>query len=102
MRSRHGRDAFSPSPEMNLPSKRCNASRPADDWNVDNMNLSTELAEGKTRSEIPTPDEAAIRKHVEMIHTLAKGAGVDGILTFSRIDDKNNVNTERFAIGDVD
>ena len=37
-----------------------------------------------------------------MIHTLAKGAGVDGILTFTRIDDKNTTHTERFSIGDVD
>jgi hypothetical protein len=37
-----------------------------------------------------------------MLHTLAKGAGVDGILAFTRIDDKNKTHTEKFAIGDVD
>jgi hypothetical protein len=47
-------------------------------------------------------DHQAIRSHVEMLHQLAKNADVDGILTFSRIDDKGNVNTERFAIGDAD
>jgi hypothetical protein len=51
---------------------------------------------------IPQPDHAAIRSHVEMIHALAKGAGVDGIITFTRIDAANNTKTERFAIGDVD
>jgi hypothetical protein len=51
---------------------------------------------------IPAPDHAAIRSHVEMIHTLAKSVGVEGILTFTRIDDKNNTHTERFSIGNVD
>jgi uncharacterized protein DUF5906/DNA primase RepB-like protein len=51
---------------------------------------------------LPSPDHAAIRSHVDMLHTLAKRAGVDGILTFTRIDDKNKTHTERFAIGDVD
>ncbi len=51
---------------------------------------------------IPSPDSAAIRSHVEMLHTLAKGANVEGILAFTRIDEKNKTHTERFAIGDVD
>jgi predicted P-loop ATPase len=50
---------------------------------------------------VPKPDHAAIRTHVEMIHELAKGAGVDGILTFTRIDAANDTKTERFSIGDV-
>ena len=51
---------------------------------------------------IPVPDHAAIRSHVELLHTLAKGAGVEGILAFTRIDANNKTHTERFAIGDVD
>ena len=51
---------------------------------------------------IPAPDHAAIRSHVELLHTLAKGAGVEGILAFTRIDANNKTHTERFAIGDVD
>ena len=51
---------------------------------------------------IPAPDPAAIRSHVELLHTLAKGAGVEGILAFTRIDANNKTHTERFAIGDVD
>ena len=31
-----------------------------------------------------------------------KGAGVDGILAFTRIDASNKAHTERFAIGDAD
>ena len=37
-----------------------------------------------------------------MLHTLAKGAGVEGIIAFTRIDANNKTHTERFAIGDVD
>jgi hypothetical protein len=55
-----------------------------------------------TTNATPVPDRAAIRSHVEMLHTLAKGAGVDGILTFTRIDDKESTHTEKFAIGDVE
>jgi len=51
---------------------------------------------------IPAPDQAAIRSHIEMMHTLAKNADVDGVLTLSRIDEKEKIFTERFAIGDVD
>jgi RepB DNA-primase from phage plasmid len=50
----------------------------------------------------PQPSEGMIISHVEMLHTLAKRADVDGILTFTRIDNKENVFTERFAIGDVE
>jgi len=46
------------------------------------------------------PNTAAIKSHVEMLHTLAQNANVDGILTFTRITDK--AITERFAIGDAD
>jgi predicted P-loop ATPase len=49
----------------------------------------------------PQPDHDAIRTHVRMLHTLAKAAGVDGILVLTRIDAKTEkLNTERFAIGD--
>jgi predicted P-loop ATPase len=48
------------------------------------------------------PDHEAIRSHVAMLHTLAKAADVEGVLTLTRIDDKDKVFTERFAIGDVD
>ena len=51
---------------------------------------------------VPAPDHAAIRSHVELLHTLAKSAGVDGIVAFTRIDANNKTHTERFAIGDVD
>ena len=51
---------------------------------------------------IPVPDHAAIKSHVELLHTLAKGAGVEGILAFTRIDANGTTHTERFAIGDVD
>ena len=51
---------------------------------------------------VPVPDHAAIRSHVELLHILAKGAGVEGILAFTRIDANNKTHTERFAIGDVD
>jgi hypothetical protein len=47
------------------------------------------------------PDHEAIRSHVTLLHTLAKCAGVEGILAFTRIDEKRT-HTERFAIGDVD
>jgi hypothetical protein len=47
------------------------------------------------------PDPAMIRSHVAMIHNLAKSSGVDGILTFTRIDAANNTKTERFSIGDA-
>jgi Virulence-associated protein E/RepB DNA-primase from phage plasmid len=50
---------------------------------------------------IPAPDHTAIRSHVAMIHDLAKGAGVDGILAFTRIEG-DRTHTERFSIGDVD
>jgi hypothetical protein len=50
----------------------------------------------------PQPDCAAIRSHVELLHSLAKDTGVDGILCFTRIDANKKVHTERFAIGDVD
>jgi len=64
------------------------------------MNAHTHADSGATA--IPSPDHAAIRSHVEMLHTLAKNAGVDGVLAFTRIDDKNKTYTEKFAIGDVD
>jgi predicted P-loop ATPase len=51
---------------------------------------------------IPSPDFAAIRSHIKMLHDLATGAGVDGVLTLTRIDDEGGCFTERFAIGDVD
>jgi hypothetical protein len=52
-------------------------------------------------SAIPQPDPEAIREHILMLHTLASNAGgVDGVLTLTRIDDKDNCFTERFAIGD--
>jgi hypothetical protein len=50
----------------------------------------------------PNSDHLAVRSHVEMLHKLAGDAGVDGILTFTRFDDKESSGTERFAIGDVD
>ena len=50
---------------------------------------------------IPVPDQAAIRSHVELLHTLARSAGVEGILAFTRID-ASKTHTEKFAIGDVD
>ena len=54
----------------------------------------------------PQPDHAAIRSHIEMIHTLAKsfaeGEDFGGLLTLTRIDAKGAIFTERFAIGDVD
>ena len=64
------------------------------------MNAHTHADSGATG--IPSPDYGAIRSHVEMLHTLAKNAGVDGVLAFTRIDDKNKTHTEKFAIGDVD
>ncbi len=53
-------------------------------------------------AENPAPDHAAIRTHVAMLHILAERAGVKGILTFTRIDEKNTTHTERFAIGQDD
>jgi hypothetical protein len=50
---------------------------------------------------IPTPDHAAIRSHVEMLHALACSACVKGIIAFTRINDRNKTHTERFAIGDA-
>jgi hypothetical protein len=50
----------------------------------------------------PRASHVMIRSHIEMLHSLAKAAGVDGVLTLTRIDDKGNVHTERFAIGDVE
>jgi hypothetical protein len=56
-----------------------------------------------TTNAIPAPDLVAIRSHIEMQHALAKSAGVDGgVLTLTRIDDKDKVFTERFAVGYVD
>jgi hypothetical protein len=59
-------------------------------------------ADSETSTALPSPDHAAIRSHVEMLHSLAKNAGADGVLAFTRIDDKNKTYTEKFAIGDVD
>jgi RepB DNA-primase from phage plasmid/Family of unknown function (DUF5906) len=64
------------------------------------MNAHTYADSGATA--IPSPDYGAIQSHVEMLHTLAKSAGVDGVLAFTRIDDKNKTHTEKFAIGDVE
>jgi RepB DNA-primase from phage plasmid len=50
----------------------------------------------------PDPNCEMIRSHIEMLHALAKNAGVEGVLTLTRIDDKGKLFTERFAIGDVD
>jgi hypothetical protein len=55
-----------------------------------------------TANATPAPDHAAIRSHIEMMHTLAKNAGVEGVLTLTRMDEKENTLTEKFAIGDVD
>jgi hypothetical protein len=55
-----------------------------------------------TTRAIPSPDHTAIRSHIEMQHALAKNAGVEGVLTLTRIDGKDKIFTERFAIGDVD
>jgi len=53
------------------------------------MNAHTHADSGATA--IPSPDHAAIRSHVEMLHTLAKNAGVDGVLAFTRIDEEQDV-----------
>ena len=53
-------------------------------------------------NDAPLPNHAMIRSHVKMLHMLAESAGLDGVLTLTRIDDKEKVFTERFAIGDVD
>jgi hypothetical protein len=50
----------------------------------------------------PQPSHGMIQSHIEMLHTLAKNAGVDGVLTLTRIDKDEKIYTERFAIGDVD
>ena len=50
----------------------------------------------------PLPNCEMIRSHVEMVHMLAKSAGVDGVLTLTRIDHKDKIFTEKFSIGDVD
>jgi hypothetical protein len=47
-------------------------------------------------------DHHAIRSHVAMLHKLAKAAGVDGILTYTRIEGGGGAYTEQFAIGDAD
>lgn len=47
------------------------------------------------------PNREMIRSHVTMLHTLAKAADVDGIMAFTRIDDKGKTRTERFAIGNI-
>ncbi len=65
------------------------------------MNTQTKTGQDGATS-IPVPDHAAIKLHVELLHTLAKGAGVEGILAFTRIDANGTTHTERFAIGDVD
>ena len=65
------------------------------------MNTQTKTSQDGATA-IPVPDHAAIRSHVELLHTLAKGAGVEGILAFTRIDANSKTHTERFAIGDVD
>jgi len=64
--------------------------------------LSESGAIGRPIDDLPMPNCEMIRAHVEMIHMLAKSAGVDGLLTLTRIDEKDNIRTERFAIGDVD
>jgi predicted P-loop ATPase len=56
--------------------------------------------EKESASSIPPPDPATIREHILMVHSLATSAGVDGVLTLTRIDDKENCFTERFKIGD--
>ena len=50
----------------------------------------------------PQPSHGMIRSHIEMLHMLAKNAGVHGILTLTRINKDEKIHTERFAIGDVD
>jgi hypothetical protein len=50
----------------------------------------------------PQPSPGMIKSHIEMLHTLAKAADVDGVLTLTRIDEKGKVFTERFGIGDVE
>jgi predicted P-loop ATPase len=62
----------------------------------------TKPAINKPVDDAPLPNCEMIRSHVEMLHALAKDAHVDGILTFTRIDSKDNLFTERFSIGDVD
>ena len=74
----------------------------------------TAAANGKSPNPAPRFDEAAIRKHVEMLHQLAKG--IDGVLTLCVFgDDPDAINPKtgkpgrplykevrRFEIGDVD
>lgn len=50
--------------------------------------------------EIPTTDVAAVRSHIEMIHSLACTANVDGILVLASFDEKGSSIIERFGIGD--
>src|ERR1700676_5448265 len=50
----------------------------------------------------PQPSHAMIISHIEMLHTLAKAAGVDGVLTLTRIDKDEKIHTQKFAIGDVE
>jgi Virulence-associated protein E/RepB DNA-primase from phage plasmid len=66
------------------------------------MNDQTQIDTANVIAIPEPPDHTMIRSHVAMIHNLAKGANVEGILTFTRIDATNNTKTERFAIGDVD
>ena len=65
------------------------------------MNTQTKTSQDGATA-IPVPDHAAIKSHVGLLHTLAKGAGVEGILAFTTIDAKSRTHTQRFAIGDVD
>jgi hypothetical protein len=55
-----------------------------------------------TANAIPAPDHTAIRSHIAMMHTLASQAGVEGVLTLTRIEGENKIFTERFSIGDVE
>jgi len=68
------------------------------------LNLTSEIAPAISTpiDDAPLPNCEMIRSHVEMVHMLAKSAGVDGVLTLTRIDDKDKIFTERFSIGDVE
>ncbi len=70
---------------------------PSDPW--DKGVRASDVPVGKPDAE-EIFDHQVIRSHVRMLHKLAEDAGVDGILTFTRID--GDANTERFAIGDAD
>src|SRR6202043_776772 len=48
----------------------------------------------------PQLSHGMIISHIEMLHTLAKAAGVDGVLTLTRIDKDEKIHTQKFAIGD--